>query len=371
MNLVDRHIFSEWLRVFTLSIGFILGIVLLEDIFNNLKDLLDYGATVQDVGLYYLVLLPTLLPAVLPISILVSILFSLGQLHRNNEITALRAAGFSLGRITRSLWLAGAALTVFLFYLQAELVPWAVEQSRQLRESKQFAYELAEEDTPEEVGLIYNLGFYNHTARRLWFINRFSEYSLRAFGVTISQLDPRQRETRRWIATEGYFDDIEGHWVLLKGRELRFEPDSGDPLRSLAFDERVLSQMREEPAIMQFREKKPADLSLLELQRLLQTFTVDEDPGLLPYWVQYHSILANPLSCLIVVGIATPFAVAGVRRSPIVNVSKSISLFAAYYILNSISQLLGTQGAVSPAIAAWSPNLAMLILALLFIWKSR
>lgn len=371
MNLVDRHVFSQWLRIFMLSIGFILGIVLIEDIVNNLKDLLDYGATVSQVFLYYAVVLPTLLPAVLPIALLVSILFSLGQLHRNNEITALRAAGLSLIRITRAIWFAGALLSGMLLYLQAEVIPWAVEQSRDLADAKRYAHEMMEEEDPEAVGLIYNLGFYNHEANRLWFMNRFSEFNLRAFGVTVSQMDNAQRETRRWIANEGYYDDVDGYWVLLQGRELVFDPETGDPLRSVTFDQRELTQMREAPRIMQYREKKPLDLSLLELQRLLNTVSLEDDPGLLAYWVQYHSILANPLSCLIVVGIATPFAVAGVRRSPLVNVSKSISLFAAYYLLNSVSQLLGAQGALSPALAAWSPNIAMLLVAIVLMARAR
>ena len=66
--------------------GLTLGLLLMEDMYDDLPDLLAYGANFMDVAWYYLVLLPSFLPIVLPLALLISVLFSLGNLHRNNEI---------------------------------------------------------------------------------------------------------------------------------------------------------------------------------------------------------------------------------------------------------------------------------------------
>ncbi len=108
--------------------------------------------------------------------------------------------------------------------------------------------------------------------------------------------------------------------------------------------------------------KRPKDLSILELKSL--TSTLGEKREMLAYAVQLQSMLASPLICLIVVAIAIPFSVAGVRTNPMVGVSKTIGLFFTYYILVNIFTALGGKEILSPAVAAWTPNILMLIFAL-------
>jgi lipopolysaccharide export system permease protein len=66
---------------------------------------------------------------------------------------------------------------------------------------------------------------------------------------------------------------------------------------------------------------------------------------------------------LIVIAIAIPFAVSGVRVNPAVGVSKSIGLFFLYYVLTTAATTLATRGAVAPVVAAWLPNAGMTAIA--------
>jgi lipopolysaccharide export system permease protein len=83
----------------------------------------------------------------------------------------------------------------------------------------------------------------------------------------------------------------------------------------------------------------------------------------LAYEARLHALMASAASCLIVAGIAIPFAVSGVRTNPAVGVSKSIGLFFIFYILTSVLNALGREGSLSPEFAAWSPMAIMIILA--------
>ncbi len=369
MTTFDRYILIEWFKTFALALGVTLGLLLMEDMYDDLSDLLEFGADIRNVGWYYLVLLPSFFPTVLPLSLLVSVLFSLGSLHRNNEIIAMRACGLSLYKITRSLWVMGVISTLLLLYLNAQLVPWSVEQSRKIWENYAFADQLTEKDE-SKVGLIYNLTFYNHKDNRLWFMNRFSEYTYRGYGITISILDTHQREMTRLMANEGFFDDVEGNWVFLKGRETIFDSALGEPIRSVAFERKSLHYLTEDPTLMKSLEKRPKDLSFLQLARILDKLSSDDDPRVNGYAVRYHSILANPLSCLIVLGLAVPYAVAGVRVNPMVGVSKSFGLFFAYYFMASFCTLLGERQIIEPFQAAWLPNTFMLFFALYLYRKA-
>jgi lipopolysaccharide export system permease protein len=252
---IDWYVFREWFKVFALTLAVLFGLLLISDVQDNLPDLLGFGISKGDALAYYLVKFPSFVPVALPMGFMVSLLFSLGQFHRNHEITAMRAAGFSLFRITRSLWLSAIVLTVLLFQLNARIIPWSVEQSRELW--NEYAYSKAlEEDTPEEeVGLLYNLTFFNRKDGRLWFLNRFNEFNYRAYGITISEIDGASgMERRRLVANRGFFDDLEGGWTLNEGRETTFDPVSGEPVRSLPFDRLQLGGFSENPSLMKALE---------------------------------------------------------------------------------------------------------------------
>jgi lipopolysaccharide export system permease protein len=87
--------------------------------------------------------------------------------------------------------------------------------------------------------------------------------------------------------------------------------------------------------------------------------------------MRYYSLIADTLGCLIVIGIAIPFSVAGVRVSPVVGVSKSIGLFFLYYLLTTLANTIGGRELLAPAIAAWLPNLVMVGLGAWFFGRTR
>lgn len=361
---LDWYIFVEWFKVFLLSLMAIVGILFLEAVQNELQDLLRFGASWDEVVVYYAILMPSFLPMVIPIALMVSVLFVLGQFHRHQEITAMRSCGLSLLRISRTLWLSAAVLAYALFELNGRITPWSIEQSRSIYDNLRFASELTEVDE-EEVGLLYNLTFLNHADDRTWFINRFNEYNYRAFGVNVYELGPDGRERRRVVANEGYYEPHREHWVFIQGRFFDFDPETGDPIRSLPFEREVFEEYYEDPELMKFLEKRPKDLSFHELREILAALDPDQDPRVAAYAVRYYGMVMNPLSCLIVMGLAIPFAVAGVRTNPMVGVSKAMGLFLGYYVLVQFSHLMAG-GMLSPFWAAALPNLLASAVAVWF-----
>lgn len=370
MSLLDRYVFKEWLVGFALTLGVIVGILILQNMYDSLPDLLDSDAGIREILFYYSLSLPTYLPAILPIALLVSLLFTLGTLHRNNEIIAMRASGAGLFRISRSLWAAGFLLSLLLLYLTAFVVPKAVERSRTFFDNLEFA---AEESGREarEVGLLYNLGFDNRKEGRLWFMNRFSERAWLGLGVNVHTRDASGQELSRISAAEAYFDDTQGHWVFLNGRELLLDAESGDPLRALSFQEKKFEDFDEDPSLMLALHKEPKELSLHELRRIIETLPPEENPAVRAYLVRYFSLLAAPFSCLVVVGIAVPFAVSGVRSNPMIGVSKAMGFFAIFYVLITVASILGERQIIPALLAAWIPNLVMLAMSVRLFAKAR
>jgi lipopolysaccharide export system permease protein len=205
----------------------------------------------------------------------------------------------------------------------------------------------------------------------MWFINRFSRGTQRGYGVSVSELDALRRERLRITAAEAWFDVPRNGWVFKEGRELTFAPETGELIGSKPFEERFEARYREQPELMLLIDRKATRLSLWELRDLIAHLEVEKSPKLATYAVRYYSLIAGVMGPLIVVAIAIPFAVTGVRVNPAVGVSKSLGLFALYYLFTVISSSLATKGVVTPVVAAWLPQGGMALLSLWLFARVR
>ena len=118
-------------------------------------------------------------------------------------------------------------------------------------------------------------------------------------------------------------------------------------------------------------DRRPIDLSFFELRRIRNYYAADDNPKGLPYAVRYFGLLADTLFPLIVIALAVPFCVSGVRVNPAVGVSKSIGLFSLYYILMNAASSMATKHLVDPMVAAWLPNIGMSAIALWLFARLR
>jgi lipopolysaccharide export system permease protein len=370
VTVIDRYILREWLKILGLILCVTVGLLFIQALYDDFRDLIEVGVGLSDMALYYATVLPSYLSIVLPISLLLSLLFVLSKLHKNNEITAIRAAGRNIFGATRALWVVSFGFCGLSLLLNARVVPWSVETSRRLIESFRYRQE-SKKAVGGALGLVTGVAFDNTRVGRLWYINRYSRFTERAYGATVSELDAKRRERTRLMAREAHYDPVRHAWVFNDGREMWFDAELGEVIRSVTFTEKVIPHFNEDPALMLLIDRNPRDLSFFELQRIVDYFTVEENPKVSRYAVRYYGLLADTLGPLIILAIAIPFSVAGVRVSPAIGVSKSIGLFFAFYLLNSFGTLLGGNGYMDPLWAAWLPNLAMIGAATYFFGRMR
>ncbi len=363
MNTFDRHLLREWLQILGLVLLATGGLLVVQVLFNDLRDLNQVGARPGELARYVAVRLPSFFSVVLPLSLLVSLLFVLGKLHRANELTALRAAGVGFARITAPIWVVGLACCGLSWSLNTTVVPWSVEESRALREELEFRHQTARALPADRVGAVFSVAFDHPEARRVWFLNRYSKAQQRGYGVSVSELDPDRRERRRLVAAEAWRDPASGGWVFRDGRELVFAPDTGELMAATPFRERREPGYDEDPELMLLIDRRASRLSFHELGQLVDHLAREGSPKLPAYAVRYYGLLADIVGPLIVIAIAIPFAVSGVRVNPAVGVSKSIGLFFLYYVLTTVATTLATRGVLAPPVAAWLPNAGMTAIA--------
>jgi lipopolysaccharide export system permease protein len=362
LNTFDRHLLKEWLQILGLVIAAVCGILVLQVLFDDFRDLRENGARGLILWRYVAVSLPQYFAIMLPTSLLVSLLYALGQLHRANELIAMRAVGVSILRITRPVWIVGILCCGLSWWLNTTIVPWSVGESRAIRQALQFQHQ-AKSLPDDRRGAVYSVGFDNAAAGRLWFFNRFSKYTRRGYGVSVSQLDAGRHEVRRILAAEAWAIPGGAGWQFVDGRVLTFVPDTGELIGSKPFQRLAEPTYHENPDLMLLIDQKAIDLSLHELRQLITYLDAEHSSKVVTYAVRYFSLIADTLAPLIVIAIAIPFAVTGVRVNPAVGVSKSLGLFVLYYLFTNFAASLATKGYIDPQSAAWLPYAGMAALA--------
>ena len=381
VNTFDRHLLREWLSILFLVVVAACGMISIQVAVDDLRDIREAGARGGDLVRYFLTTMPQFLALALPLVLLISLLFVLGKLHRANELTAMRAAGVGLPRLMASVWLVGLLCCGLSWWLNAQIVPWSVEQSRALKSSFEFKKEERQQQLPpDRIGAVYSIGFDNPIGHRMWFFNRYSRFTERAYGISVSELDLRRRETKRILASEAWRDPKHGGWIFKNGRVISFvkvgggltsDEVSDEAQSSVPFKQLYVGNYDEEPDLMLLIDRRPIDLSFTELGELVDYFAIDNNSKGIPYAVRFYGLIADTLGPLIVIGLAIPFAVSGVRVNPAVGVSKSIGLFLLYYVLENLASSLATKGLVDPLAAAWIPNLAMAGLGIWLFFRVR
>lgn len=370
LNTFDRHLLREWLSILGLVLLLACGLLLVQVMYDDFRDLHDAGARGGDLALYILVAIPGFLAFTLPIVLLLSTLFVLGKLHKANELTAMRAAGVGFGRLMAPIWLVGLLCCALSYWLNSQVVPWSVEKTRVMKESFQFKKQ-AQSLPTDRIGAVYSVGFDNPYPRRMWFFNRYSKYTQKAYGADVTEMDVRGRETNRIVATEAWYDAGQRGWVFKDGREMGFDPETGVNTSSAPFSERLFPRFQEDPKLMMLIDRRPIDLSSTELRELIDYLSSENNPKSVPYAVRYYGLIADILGPLIVIAIAIPFAASGVRVNPAVGVSKAIGLFFLYFVLQNLAASLATKQIVDPGLAAWLPNIGMTGLAVVLFSRLR
>lgn len=358
MNTFDRHLLSEWLQILAVVLAALLGLLLVQICYEDLRSMLEAGAHFSEVFKYVMLTVPSFFAIVLPLALLLSLLFTLGKLHRANELTAMRAAGVGFGRMMLPIWIIGAAACGAVWWLNSTIVPWSVEQSEYFKNEIEFRKE-ARVMTADKVGASYDVAFDEPRAGRMWFFDRFSRETGRGYGVSVTETRGAAFASRQIWASEAWPEPGDAGWVFHNGRVLTFDPDTGEELATRPFNVHVESSFHEDPRLMLLLQQRPDDLSIFDVHRVMNYFAIQNPAQAVPYTIRYYSIIAETLGPLIVLLIAIPFAVTGVRVNPAVGVAKSMGLFFVYYLLEAACGAAANKGWIDPQLAAWAPNAAM------------
>jgi len=367
MRLLDRYLLRELLvpLIYCLA-GFLISWAAF-DLFADLDRFQDRKMAVADIAEYYLVKMPEFLVFVLPIALLLAVLFALTNHARHHEITAIRAAGVSLWRLSIPYFLVSVVCSLTLLAMNELWVPESLDRAERILQRH-----LPPTPGAPQPGQVRNLGFTNARERRVWQIGTYHLQSGEMLNPQV--IWTRPDGFRVWLKAERG-SPTNGGWCFFNAREFLESSEAGAmPLPLLQTNRLFVAEFDETPeqirsevklsSYLSLRAAKKADIPIQEILNYLRLHPKPAPSDAAWLYTKLHGRLAAPWTCVVVVLIALPFAAASGRRNLFVGVASSIVICFGYFVLQQVGLALGTGQFLAPWLAAWLPNLAFAALGL-------
>lgn len=343
MSLLHRYILTGFVRIFGLALAAFAGIYLLVDFFERVDDFIEYKATLSQYVLYFLNKIPMIVVQIAPMAVLMGVFMCLGGLSRNSELTAMRAGGISLWRITTPLLTTALIITGVM----------------------QFANEYIAPLSAQKINYILNTqvkGKPQMTIKqdRLWFREGSAIVNIRQAlpeknaleGVTIFRIGDDFQLQSRIDAPKATYS--KGIWFFENMTERRFAIDTE---RSIEHHARKATELVKTPEDFRVTERKSEELGVRALYAMANKLTA-EGYDATRYRVDMQARLATPFASVIMAFLGIPFALQKKRGASLaMGITISVAIGITYHILQAILLAFGYSSVIPPVVAAWAPNI--------------
>ncbi|MBR0459280.1 MAG: LptF/LptG family permease [Victivallales bacterium] len=334
------------------------ALFLLNNVFDGMNDILKAKMPTKYALLFFLAQQPQHLALVAPISSLLAASFMTLMMGRNNELTAIRAAGISLAAAGMPVWILAAILCA---------VTMAVNESWGARCAR-YAASLEERYLDKKANK-EGLAFHNPSAHRDWSFQVFRSDGT-SESVLVRQYDKHaasqwllSAQTATWSPSKG--------WIFRNGALQYFAPDGVRLEAGTVFFQERVEAFPETPDDMRSHS---IDWNLMNIRELLQVRRagiVKSKRAQNRLLVLLWNRITFPLASLIGALFGVSLTIANGRSGLVKGFATAILLLVLFYLVGQLFLVLGKNGWLPAFLAGAASNLAFLAIGITLMWNKR
>lgn len=347
---LDRYIGVQVFLAILSVLGIIVGLALLFAFIDELGDVEgSYG--LGDVLQYVLLTSPRRLYEMLPMAALIGCLIGLGTLASSSELTIMRAAGVSLGRIVLAVMKPMLVLLVAGILIGEYVAPWSEDLAQARRSLAQGAGEAQSSKR----------GLWHRQENEFVHVNAVQPGGV-LVGVTRYRFDEERRLLSSSFARRASYQG--DYWQLQNISTTHFRGDHAEVLR--AAEERWDVQLT--PQLLGTVVMEPESLSITGLWRYIH-YLGEQGLNNGRYWLAFWNKVLQPAVTVALVLLAISFIF-----GPLRSVTLGQRIFTGVvvgFVFRIIQDLLGPASQVfgfSPLLAVVLPAA---VCALIGVWLLR
>ncbi len=354
---LDRYITRQFLGIFGICLSALFLIWFLIDLSDKITDFRNSSNILLTILTFYATRSPAIVLLLLPYSLLLALLYALGKLSSQREIIAVIQSGRGVVRTTLPLIIAGFFCTLLSVGLNYQWAPTA--EGRQ----DEILAEAAGIQATEASKVLFR----DPESRRLWMIGAFPpdyEKGRPLLNVEVTTTGENRGIVSRISSPEARWDRSSRTWIFEKPLIGRYTEDQ-PPVFESKDSPLVIDSWPETPWQLIKPGLSAAHLGIPDLSTWIKANArhhLFADPS--PYLTHWHYRWALPFACLVTVLLAAPLAIHFSRRGPGGGIFLAVVLSALMLLVSNISLAVGESGTLSPALAAWLPNLSFSLLGL-------
>ncbi len=341
---VDRYVLRTYLFYLLVFIFVFVAIWHVFSFFELLNDILTRDKAGSFVAYLYF-LTPFLVYNTAPLAVLVATLVCFGLLARQHELTAFRACGVSLYRLSVPILVVAAALGGALFAMEESFLPEANRRQDALRDDIK--------GRPPRTYLRPDRQWTFGLQDRIFYHRAFDSGSRTFSGISVYDLRTDPFELSRQIQAErARWDTDRGIWVFENGWVRAFDGIKTTGFET--FESRAFPNITESPDYFLKRDRHDQQMDLGQLRAYILDLT-QSGFDTVRLQVRLHKKIAFPFFAFSMALVAIPFAMRTGGRSSMWPVCFGLGLTVAYYATNALAEQLGRSGQLQPPVAAWAP----------------
>jgi len=355
-KLLDRYIFTELLSPFLVSLGALCFVMLTRELLRLVELLVSKGVGLSAVLKVFANLLPSFLVLTLPIAGIIASITAFGRLSFDKELVAMRAAGLSLLRLARPVFLFALLVFALTLWLAQWGQPWS---SMNL---KKVALNLLR----DQLVLALERGTFNEPIPKMMiYVSDLGEEE-ESTGIFVS--DARNPDDPRIIVAQQYrvFIDASTNQVALRLQEgvIHSKPDEIDEYQQIAFSSYDLKLSLNQSGYTSTEERPSYETIMTQLSQ-----SQGRDPSALRRLMEYYKDLAFPTASLVFCILGVPVGIVSKRSGRIGGFAVGVLVVIVYYVLNIGCEFLVTTAVLSPFAGAWLPNGVFSLVTIMWFYK--
>jgi LPS export ABC transporter permease LptG/LPS export ABC transporter permease LptF len=354
-HIIDRYLIRQFLAYTGTGLAVVAALFVVIDIMKELDGYLRIKPSILHILEHLVYRAPAEIHKSLPIVMLVATIFLFLGLSRYHELTAMKAAGVSLYRVSAPILGMGLLMAVGAALFQELVLPKLNELGHEVDRIK------IRGQQPRHL----------QTLTRLWLRSadsRFYRVELVApstgelYGMTLLELDRDFRLARRLDAQRAHW--TASGWNLRDGATRHIDPDGH--VETAAFTATIVTL----PETIEDFTASQKLTSAMSYRELRDYVTRLEAAGfqVRRYLVDLYAKLSSPLENLIMVLIAIPFALQSPRGGRLFGIGLAIAIMGCYLAMDRMALAFARAEILPPLLGAWTANIIFLgIGAALFV----
>jgi LPS export ABC transporter permease LptG len=360
-RLADQYVLESFLFYFLVLLASFVLLYHVFTFFELLSDLLDNRIPFSRFLTYVFYLTPQLVYTTAPIAVLVATLVAFGVFTKRNEITAFKACGISLYRLTLPVLVVALGMSGLLFAFDHYVLPEANRRQDAIRNEIK--------GRPVRTFLRPDRQWTFGRGPRIYYYNYYDPARAVLGGVNVYEFDPQRFQLVRHIAAErAEWQESLGAWIFEQGwrREIR----SGRVTGFEAFTVTTFPQLDEPPSHFLIEVKQSQQMNFRELREYILDLT-QRGFDTVRLRVQFHKKFSFPVFAFIMGLLAVPFAFLTGNRGALAGVAVSLGVAIAYWSVNALFEQMGNVNQLPAALAAWSPDVIFTLAGSYFLLRLR